>query len=147
MNIELWHEITLSAGTALGILGFFRTLEQRKDSAFGDLMARLCNQASPVMQAGDAKQLPSFHRYRRFLFLHRPYGQQALDLAVNALKMKDEPIFVRQALVEALTKMMPSEPAKRAVRLHHAYLDDLIMMGFDLRNVELIDSSITHSGL
>lgn len=173
MDLELWREITLSIGTALGVLGFFRSLEQRKDEAFGALTVRLCSRESPVMRAGAAGQLPSFFRYRRYLILHRPYRRQALELAVNALKIAGEPVFVRQALVDALMKMLPSHPGERLlprllgsrcpawwktrllsryrrdreIRLIGAYLDRLIMMGFVFDYADLTEATLTESGL
>jgi uncharacterized protein YjbI with pentapeptide repeats len=144
--LALWHEVTLSAGVIAGGVAFFRGLEQRKDVAFADAMTRLCNGASPVLRAGAARQLPSLHRYRRFVVGRRAYARQALELAVDALKV-DQTRFVRQALVESLMQMLPSATGQPRVRLDHACLDELTMLRFNFDYVELAKASIRSSGL
>ena len=144
--LALWHEVTLSAGVIAGGVAFFRGLEQRKDTAFADTMTRLCNADSPVLRAGAARQLPAFQRYRRFLFGKQPYSRQALELAVDALKI-DQTRFVRQALVESLMKMLPSATGQPRVRLDHSCLDELTMLQFNFDYDELTKASICSSGL
>jgi uncharacterized protein YjbI with pentapeptide repeats len=147
-TIALWHELTVTAGVVAGAIGFFRGLEQRKQAAFADVMLRLCDDQSAVLRAAAARQLPSFHRYKPWIFLGRkPYQSQALELAVDALKV-DQQRFVRQALAEALTRMLPAVPAGfPRVRLDHACLDGLTMMGYNFDEVELTKASIQESGL
>lgn len=143
---EIWHEITISAGVISGTVAFFRALEQRKDAAFAEVMTHLGADKSPVLRAGAARRLPSLHRYRRFVFGRRPYREQALELAIDALKV-DQERFVRQALIESLQKMIPAEEQRPRIRLEHACLNELAMMGFDFAGFELTSTSICESGL
>jgi hypothetical protein len=85
MAYELWTEITVTVGSALGLLGFFRSQEQRKDAAFRELAVGLCNRESPLMRAFAARQLPSYYRYRRYFLLKAPYASQAVSLATYGL--------------------------------------------------------------
>jgi hypothetical protein len=144
--LEIWHEITLSAGVVAGTVAFFRGLEQRKDAAFAEAMTHLGATNSPVLRAGAARQLPRLHRYRRFFTRDRPYREQTLQLAVDALKV-DQERFVRQALIESLQAMLRAEKKRAHVRLEHACLDELAMMGFDFADFEMTSTTIRNSGL
>lgn len=144
--LEIWHEITLSAGVIAGTIAFFRGLEQRKDAAFAEAMTHLGIDKSPVLRAGAARRLPSLHRYRRFVFARRPYREQSLHLALDALKV-DQERFVRQALIESLHTMLSREVPRPRVRLEHACLDELAMMGFNFSDLELTSTTIRNSGL
>jgi uncharacterized protein YjbI with pentapeptide repeats len=76
----------------------------------------------------------------------QPYARQALELAVDALKV-DQVRFVRQALVESLMQMLPSAAGQPRVRLDYACLDELTMLRFNFDYVELTKASLCSSGL
>jgi Pentapeptide repeats (8 copies) len=147
MNTSLWHETTLTVGVLGGMVGFFRGLEQRKDTAFAEMTARLCNPQSEVLRASAARELPAFHAYRRFVLGKRPFRAQSLELALNALKVEGQNIFVRQALVESLQQMLPNPQDRGRIRLDYACLENLIMIGFDFEDLELTHAKAIESGL
>lgn len=144
MTLDLWHESVLTVGSALAVLGFFRSLEQRKDTDFNELVPRLCNRASAVMRATAASQLPIFFNYRRYLLFGRPYRILALELACNALKESDEAHFVRQALADALRRMLGDLTAEErtGVRLIEAKLDRLILHDFRFDGLDMSEASL-----
>jgi hypothetical protein len=148
MHLEVWHELTLSLGSAFAVLGFFRSLEQRKDTEFNELIARLCDSGSAVARAAAARQLPSFFKYRSFS-LSRPYRELALELACNGLKVPTEVHFVRQALADSLRVMLGALGPRKwgSVRLIDARLDRLILHDFPFDEVDLTEANLEHSDL
>jgi len=149
MSYELWREITLTVGTALALLGFFRGQEQRKDADFHELGVRLSDSDSAMMRATAATQLPTYFGYRCYLILRRPYRHQALSFALNGLKVSGEKKFVRQALADALGAMLRRKRRHEfpALNLIDAQLDELIMFGFPFDDADLTQASLTHCDL
>jgi uncharacterized protein YjbI with pentapeptide repeats len=149
MSYELWRETTLTVGTALALLGFFRGQEQRQDADFHELGVRLSDSDSAMMRATAATQLPAYFGYRRYLILRRPYRHQALGFALNGLKVSDEEKFVRQALVDALGAMLRRRRRHEfpVLNLIDAHLDELIMFGFPFDGTDLTQASLAHSDL
>lgn len=148
MHLEVWHELTFSLVSAFGVLGFFRSLEQRKDTEFNDLIARLCDPRSAVARAAAALQLPIFSKYKSFS-LGRPYRELAIELACNGLKVDGETHFVRQALADALRVMLGTSGARKwgSVRLIEARLDRLILHDFPFDQVDLTEACLERSDL
>ena len=149
MSYELWREITLTVGTALALLGFFRGQEQRKDTDFHELGVRLSDSDSAMMRATAATQLPTYFGYRCYLILRRPYRHQALSFALNGLKVSGEKKFVRQALADALGAMLRRKRRHEfpVLNLIDAQLDELIMFGFPFDDADLTQASLTHCDL
>ncbi len=144
MAYEVWHEMTLTVGAAVGILTFLRAQEQRKDSDFQELGGQLSNPTSPLMRATAASQLPSYFTYRRYLIFHRPYSQTALDFVLSGLKVAEEEKFVRQALANALKTMLQkrNRPKLSQLDLTDGNLDELVLHWFPFDVMDLIDASL-----
>jgi len=149
MDYSLWREITISVGTALGLIGFFRAQEQRKEANFLELVRELSNSDSATLRATAASQLPAYFNYRAYLFFKRPYRHQAFMLAVHSLKEPNEERFVRQEAVHALHTMLLRRDTDEFPHpnLIGAKLDQLIMYGFPFDGADLTQASLRECDL
>jgi hypothetical protein len=149
MDYAFWREVTISVGAAVGLIGLFRTLEQRKEARFRELVREISHSESAVLRATAASQLPAYFKYRLYGFLNRPYRHQAFILALHGLKNSNEKKFVRQELAYALRNMLRessrnefSEP-----NLIEACLDQLLMHDFDFSGLNLTSASMRECDL
>ena len=149
MSYELWREITVSVGAALGLLGFFRSQEHRKEQRFIELIRELSNPHSAMLRAAAASQLHHYFNYRRYGFFGRPFQHQALIMAIHGLKEPEEITFVRQELVNAMHQMLQKSDRKSFPRanLIDSKLDHLIMHGFSFDYVDLTQASLKECDL
>jgi pentapeptide repeat protein len=148
---ELWHEISLTLGGTVGLLTFVRGQEQRRDNDFQEIGARLSSPTAAMLRATAARQLPKYFAYRRFGLFWRPYRLTAVSLALDALKVKPEEKFVRQALVEALKTMLSRCVSRdfenQSFTLIDANLDELIMYKFPFDRIDLTNASLQRADL
>lgn len=144
MDYALWREITVSVGALLGLLGFFRSLEQKKEQSFLQTIRELSNHSSAMLRAVAASQLPNHFLYKSYGFLKRPFKHQAFVMAQHGLKEKDELPFVRQELVNSFQKMLKNSIRKEYPRanLVQANLAELILHDFDFSRIDLTDAKL-----
>lgn len=149
MDYVLWREITITVGALLGLLGFFRSIEQRKEQNFFELIRELSNPNSAMLRAAAASQLPYYFTYRSYGLFKHPFQHQALVMALHGLKEKDELQFVRQELINSAHKMLLTRKENNFPRadLIGSNLSQLIMHYFNLDKVDLTDAKINQSDL
>jgi len=151
-TFSLFGSLALLVPLLLAVVGFFRSIEQNKDTAFRDLVSRLSDRNSSVVRAAAAGQLPDYFTYQRFWIGQRAYAAQVLPLLLHSLK-KEEDLDVRQALFNSLVAITGSRSVGavareagcnlgRGIDLVRAKLDQLIMDGFDFSDVDMTEASM-----
>lgn len=158
--------ITLIPGGIFALLGFLRSQELQKDSAFSEIYTHLGHNLI-VVRAAAASRLPSFYNYRRlapsfcknwpFVSFQEPYKHQVLLLALSALKQElssyppQEQRNFRQAIIDALGTILGERSlgeiiaslsdSHRGANLDGAVLDELRLYGFKFDETDCTEAS------
>ncbi|MCI5113845.1 MAG: pentapeptide repeat-containing protein [Candidatus Electrothrix sp. AW1] len=169
---ELVKIITLVPGGVFALLGFLRSQELQRDSAFSEIYTHLGHNLI-VVRAAAASRLPSFYHYRRlapvfcknwpFVSFKEPYKHQVLLLALSALKQNlsmyppQEQRNFRQAIIDALGTILGERSLReiidllpdshRGANLDGAVLDELRLYDFKFDGTDCTEASFVKSDL
>ena len=171
--MDLYESVKLIAlipGGVFALLGFLRSQELQKDSAFSEIYTHLGHNLI-VVRAAAASRLPSFYNYRRlapsfckkwtFVEFNEPYKHQVLLLALSALKQNlsnyqpQEQRNFRQAIIDALgvilcdrslgdviSQMQDIKKGKNlGINLDGAVLDELRLHEFKFDKTDCTEAS------
>ncbi len=143
------QDITLIVGAAIAIFGFFRSMEQKKEQRFLEIIRELSNKDSSMLRSIGAAETPKYFYYRSYMFFERPFKSQSLSMALHALKIDNEEVFVRQECINSVQEMFKDVGIHTCPRANmiRSKLNKLIMHHFDFRSVDLSASCLNESDL